>query len=102
MDRLCPQMLEVLQTISFFVMQRVSFIFGTRLRPAYVSCADREIPTENENAFDCNLSRLHLPLPLLNSLEPWRVHQEGVVKHVELVTEEKCECLKNEQNISRS
>ena len=27
---------EVLQTISFFVMQRVSFIFGAQLRPAEV------------------------------------------------------------------
>ena len=51
---------------------------------------------------DYNLCWLHLSVPLLKSLEPRRVHQEGVVKHVELVTEAKCEYLKNEQNISRS
>ena len=138
MDRLCPQILEVLQTIFFFCDAACFVYFWSTVETSicklcrqlkfqlkgYGMLCDANENTSvdfcymtihqvildkdknrsavlNNYGFDCNLCGLHLPFPLLNSLEPRRVHQEGVVKHVELVTQEKCECLKNEQNVYR-
>ena len=57
-------MLEVLQTIFFFVMQRVSFIFGAQLRPADIvqtekfqlkGCGIRKA-IENTSVDFCNMT----------------------------------------------